>query len=127
MAYIKMSAFATRQAITGNEIFVILADGRNAKVPLSVVRSYFGGGDAFGFRGNIVPSSAYPGLYGIYIPTQTGTYVNFGNIEVDLSEGLTVISSDQSGFVKIVVPIDLSGYLTADDLEEFTVNKGKRY
>lgn len=110
MGYIKMSAFPVRQTITGSEFIISLGGNNNVKIPISAIRDYITDGIGFGFIGNITPSSPNPGDYGIYVPTQSGTYVNFDNIVVELSDGLTLISQDRNGAQKITVPIDLSGY-----------------
>jgi lysophospholipase L1-like esterase len=67
----------------------------------------------------IIPSSANDELAGLKFPTQSGTYVNYGGIVVDLTEGLTIIFSDgDETFTKTVIPIDLAGYATTARVED---------
>lgn len=70
---------------------------------------------------DIQPESADDGIAGIKFPTASGTYTNYGNTVVDISDGLNMIFSDGAGgFIKSVVPIELSGIINSiDDIEEF--------
>ncbi|WP_026730192.1 hypothetical protein [Flavobacterium denitrificans] len=61
------------------------------------------------FKGDINLSTPAPEVTGIYVPTQSGTYTNFGGIVVDLTAGYTTITFDGS-YAKQVVPMDLVLY-----------------
>lgn len=67
------------------------------------------------FRGNISLSSATPTLSGIYVPTESGTYTNFGGIVIDLTAGYNTITynsaiTGSTAYAKQVVPINLVAY-----------------
>ena len=69
------------------------------------------------FRGAINLSTPSPELSGVYQPTVSGTYTNFGGIVVDLSAGYTTITYDGSVFTKQVNPLILTEYVKKEDLK----------
>ena len=60
---------------------------------------------------------------GVYIAEESGTYINAGNLVVDLSSTLTYISISGSltTFTKIEIPISSLGYLVVDSLVKFDI------
>jgi hypothetical protein len=67
------------------------------------------------YKGFINLSSPAPSVDGVYVPTVSGTYIEYGNIVVDLAVGYTTISVSGSSFGKQVNPIDLSLYAKKTD------------
>lgn len=64
----------------------------------------------------IQPGSINDGVKGIKFPSQSGIYNDYGNISVDITEGLNIIFSDGAGgFTKSVIPINLEGYVMNND------------
>src|SRR5690606_4133999 len=59
------------------------------------------GGFTSGFQGEIALADT-PSVDGMYIPSQSGTYVNAGGVVVDLSEGITFIIKNGSTFETVV-------------------------
>lgn len=79
------------------------------------------GGVVVGFKGDITPAGS-PSGDGVYFPSESGTYTNFGGIVVDLSQGLSMIVVTGGASTQIVIPIDLSGYVADTEL---TITTGK--
>lgn len=77
------------------------------------------GGLVSGFKGAIAIADT-PTEDGIYIPSESGTYIHADGIVVDLTEGLTLIVKTGSDFSKILIPIDLSGYTTTEQFDELS-------
>src|SRR5690606_27914547 len=63
------------------------------------------GGITSGFVGVLYISDT-PTEDGMYLAAESGEYVNAGNIEVDLSDGLTFIVKEGSNYDGIVIPIE---------------------
>lgn len=66
------------------------------------------------YQGTATPTTnpGTPSTPVYYFARQSGTYTNFGGIEVDATEGINILSYSGSAWSKAVVPIDLSGYAT---------------
>ena len=63
-------------------------------------------------------STVFPtGVPGLYIPTEGGTY-NPGGIVVDTTEGYTQLVWDGTTLVKVLFPIDLTGYASVTALQQ---------
>ena len=63
-------------------------------------------------------STVFPtGVPGIYIPTESGTY-SPGGIVVDTTEGYTQLVWDGTTLVKVLFPIDLTGYASVTALQQ---------
>lgn len=61
-------------------------------------------------------STVFPaGVPGLYIPTEDG---NYGGVTVDLSDGYNQLIWDGTTLVKVVFPINLSGYATVYSVEQ---------
>lgn len=56
------------------------------------------------FMGQVTPASPL-NADGIYIPVETGTYTNADGIEVDVTDGFTVIVKNGDNYDKIVYPV----------------------
>lgn len=54
-----------------------------------------------------------------YIAADNGTFTNFGGAVVDLTQGLTMLSYDGNAWEKIVIPIEMGGYATLQDIEGY--------
>lgn len=67
------------------------------------------------FVGSIDLSTPTPTQTGIYVPTVSGTYTNFGGLVVDLTAGYTTITfSAPSTYAKQVVPISAANGIVKD-------------
>src|SRR5690606_4234788 len=63
-------------------------------------------------------STVFPtGVPGLYIPTESGTY-NPGGIVVDTTDGYTQLVWDGTTLVKVLFPIDLTGYASVTALQQ---------
>lgn len=127
-----VSTFSFSDKIITNKI----ADGKNVSVPYqrlyekvkqnldpfyrTIAQSYTKEEvDAITSAGirSISPADADDELPGLKFPVSSGTYANYGNTAVDLSEGFNIIFSKGDGtFSKTVIPLDLSEYLTRKPL-----------
>lgn len=67
------------------------------------------------FRGAITLASAAPTVIGSYIPTQSGTYTNFGSKVIDLTTGSAIIIYDGTTFSVQKTTIDLTLYVKKSD------------
>jgi len=56
-----------------------------------------------------------PTSNGFYLASQSGTYTNAGNIVVNLSAGITLISKTGSVYTPVLIPIDLTNYTLKSD------------
>lgn len=56
------------------------------------------------FMGQVTPSSPL-NTDGVYIPVESGTYPNAGGVEVDVTDGFTVIVKNGSNYDKVVYPV----------------------
>lgn len=66
------------------------------------------------FRGSISLADPEPTEDGVYFFSESGTYTNFGNVVVDLSDGLVYGTKVGSTYTATVVPIDIVGYIAND-------------
>jgi hypothetical protein len=82
-----------------------------------------------GLQGVIIHTSPAPTEDGYYRCNVTGTYTNFGNIVVDLSQGITdiFVSDSQTTFTKNVTPIDVTLTGEVESGETEAVEGGKIY
>ena len=73
------------------------------------------GGVVSGFQGALAIADV-PANDGYYMATETGVYVNAGNIIVNLAQGMNIIVKTGSSFTKIIIPIDMNGYVRKDEI-----------
>lgn len=69
-----------------------------------------------GFQGTLFLSDPAPAEDGIYFFGESGTYSNFGDIVVDLTQGLVYGTKTGPVYTKTIIPIDLSTYAKQVDL-----------
>lgn len=131
---------ATSLSLTDRMFSLDLGNGKNVGIPYQLVYDLFksnmdqlyraiadsytkeevNGLVSLGMSG-IEPTDSDDTVAGIKFPLESGTYTNYGGIVVDLTEGVTLIFSDGSGgFTKVLIPIDLTGYLTSSEAEAMT-------
>lgn len=117
---IKLIQFPVQEEVVeGQSWFVITGpDGIGRRISEENMRLFFSYFNA-GFMGSATTSTDPDTSLGsqVYIAAQTGTYSNMGGLEVDIEDGLNLLIYNGSTWSKSVVPIDLSGYATAEALE----------
>lgn len=129
---VTLSDSVEKLTLTGDEA-IIAVDGRNVKIPLSVVKEYLGTVQEIVPR-PIKPSDPAPMFDGVYKPKISGTYDELGGIVVDFAgvdKGKDVsIIRNEGSFVKFavelpMVPLNNSG--TSNSITEAaTANSVKR-
>lgn len=86
---------------------------------MSDLANFIGAVGELGFKGSLAKSDT-PTEDGWYLASENGTYTNAGGLVVNLSNGLSIISvtEGQTVFSLVVVPIDLSGYVTIEERDK---------
>ena len=70
------------------------------------------------FKGGLLIADT-PSDDGFYLPLEDGTYTNAGSIVIDLTTGLNIIIKQVAVFSKLVIPLDLSDYVSkTNDVED---------
>lgn len=129
-------AVAAAVSMSDRSFTLELANGKNVAVPYQLVYNLFktqldqlyrtmedsytkSEVNAIASAGikDVQPSSVNDNLPGLKFPTESGTYSNYGGLVIDITEGLNLIFSDgDTDFKKVLIPIDLSGYLQENEL-----------
>lgn len=77
-----------------------------------------------GFRAAIDLTSPSPTEAGVYIPTESGTYTNYGSVVVDLTDGIVLVTFDGVNYDVQTTEIDLNGYVSDNDIS-YSIGKNK--
>lgn len=65
-----------------------------------------------GFKGSLSLADPTPTEDGVYFFSQTGTYTNFGNLVIDLTQGLVYGTKVGSTYTETIIPITLTDYVS---------------